>query len=78
MNDFKNIMLAYAASASSLFAAIETRTLITIISAVVLPILFFAIGKAIDVGLQIYLHRRKFESTRVAELQRSESCTSKE
>lgn len=74
MNDFKNILLAYAASASSLFAAIETRTLITIISAVVLPVLFFTIGKAIDVGLQIYLHRRKFASTRVAELQRSEIC----
>lgn len=62
MNDFKNIMLAYAASASSLFAAIETRTLITIISAVVLPILFFAIGKAIDIGLQIYLLRKKSEA----------------
>lgn len=62
MNDLKNILLAYAASASSLFAAIETRTLITIISAVVLPIVFFAIGKAIDVGLQIYLHRKKSEA----------------
>ncbi|MBX3294787.1 MAG: hypothetical protein KF762_03665 [Acidobacteria bacterium] len=78
MNDLKNILLAYFAAATSVFAAIETRTLVTIISAVVLPIVFFAIGKAIDVGLQIYLHRRKFASTRVAELQRSESCTSEE
>ncbi|MBK9163657.1 MAG: hypothetical protein IPM21_07050 [Acidobacteria bacterium] len=62
MNDLKNILLAYFAAATSVFAAIETRTLVTIISAIVLPILFFAIGKAIDVGLQIYLHGRKSEA----------------
>ena len=40
-------------------AAIESRTLISIISAIVLPIVFFAIGKTADVLLQIYLHKRQ-------------------
>lgn len=58
MNDIKNILLAWISSMTSLFAAIETRTLITIISAIVLPILFFTIGKTVDVLLQIHFRRR--------------------
>lgn len=58
MNDAKNIMLAWMSSLSTLFAAIETKTLITIVSAIVLPIVFFTIGKAVDVALQIYFRRR--------------------
>lgn len=59
MNDVKNFLLAYLSTVSSVFAAIETRTLITIISAIVLPILFFTIGKTIDVVLQIHLAERR-------------------
>ena len=59
MNDFKNFFIAYFSTAPSLFAAIETRTLITVISAIVLPILFFAAGKTIDVIVQVYLDRRR-------------------
>lgn len=58
MNDTKNILLAWISSASSVFTAIESRTLITIISAVVLPIVFFMIGKAIDVMLQVHFQNR--------------------
>ena len=58
MNDAKNIMLAWMSSISSLFAAIETKTMITIVSAIVLPIVFFTIGKAVDIALQIYFRRR--------------------
>lgn len=58
MNDAKNIMLAWASSVSSLFAAIEMKTILTIVSAIVLPIMFFTAGKAIDVALQIYFRRR--------------------
>ncbi|HQX55593.1 MAG TPA: hypothetical protein PLP07_06670 [Pyrinomonadaceae bacterium] len=57
MNDTKNLLIAWSSSATCLFAAIETRTLITIVSAVVLPIIFFVCGKAIDVLLQIYFRR---------------------
>ena len=59
MNDLKNFLLAYLSTVSSVFTAIETRTLITIISAIVLPILFFGVGKTVDVLLQIYLDKRR-------------------
>jgi len=59
MNDTKNILLAWISSTSTLFAAIEARTWVTIVSAIVLPILFFSIGKAVDVYLQIYFKRRE-------------------
>ncbi len=58
MHDFKNILIAWLSSATAVFTAIETKTLITVISAIVLPILFFSIGKTIDVLLQIYLRNR--------------------
>jgi len=59
MNDIKNFLIAYFSTTSSVFAAIEAPTVITIVSAVILPIMFFAIGKTIDVLLQIYLNRRR-------------------
>ena len=54
MNDTKNILLAWVSSLSSVWTALEARTWITIISAIVLPIVFFTVGKAVDVALQIY------------------------
>jgi len=59
MHDFKNIFLAWISSATSIFAALDTNALIAILSAVVLPIVFFTIGKSIDVALQIYFKRRE-------------------
>lgn len=58
MHDVKNIFLAWVSSITSVFAAIEARDLMTIFSAIVLPILFFTIGKTVDVCLQIYFRRR--------------------
>ena len=58
MNDTKNILLAWISSLTSIFAAVDTRELVTIISAIVLPVMFFTIGKTIDVLLQIYLKRK--------------------
>jgi hypothetical protein len=58
MNDLKNLTLAWISSASSLFTAIETKTLITVTSAIILPIIFFALGKTVDALLQIYLSNR--------------------
>ena len=65
MNDTKNILLAWISSLSSVFAAIEARTWITIISAIVLPVVFemmsllgrTPIGKTVDVVLQIHFRR---------------------
>lgn len=59
MNNFKNFFIAYFSTAPSLFAVVETRTLITVISAIVLPIFFFTVGKTIDVVLQVYLDNRR-------------------
>ena len=58
MNDMKNMLIAYISSVSTIFTAIETGTLITVFSAIVLPILFFTVGKAIDVMLQLHLKGR--------------------
>jgi len=42
----------------ALFAAVEPTTL-AMVSAIVLPCVFFFIGKAIDVVVRIYLDKRK-------------------
>ena len=54
MNDIKNIFIAWISTSTSLFAAIELKTVLSILSAVVLPIVFFSIGKTVDVLVQIY------------------------
>lgn len=53
------MILAWASSVTTVLAAIQSRTLLTIISVFVLPTIFFAIGKAVDVLLQIYLRKEK-------------------
>ena len=58
MNDTKNIFLAWVSSFTSVMAALETRDVITIVSAIVLPVIFFTVGKSIDVLLQIHLRKR--------------------
>jgi len=55
MQDTKNILLAFFSYLIPLLITIN----LTVISAVVLPIVFFAVGKAIDVGLQIYFRSRE-------------------
>lgn len=61
MNDVKNFLLAWASGVSTVYAAVEARTVLTLISAVVLPVIFFTIGKTVDVCLQIYFKRREEE-----------------
>ena len=61
MNDLKNIFIAWISTSTSLFAAIELKTMLAIVSAVVLPIIFFSIGKTVDVLVQIYFRRREEE-----------------
>lgn len=64
MHDFKNIFIAWVSTASSVFAAIEMKTLMTILSAVVLPVIFFTIGKTVDVVVQMYFKRREEDRAR--------------
>ncbi len=58
MDDIKNILIAWFATVSC-FVAFESPTIVSIISAVVLPIIFFTVGKTVDVVLQIYLKNRE-------------------
>ena len=57
MSDTRNAFLAWASSLASLFSAVETRDVITIVSAIVLPVIFFTVGKTIDVLIQVYLKK---------------------
>jgi len=57
MSETRNAFLAWVSSTASLFAAIETRDLITIISAIVLPVIFFTVGKTIDILLQVHFRK---------------------
>jgi hypothetical protein len=41
------------------------KTVMTIISAVVLPVIFFTIGKTVDVAVQVYFKRRELTRKRV-------------
>ena len=59
MHDIKNFWLAWVSSISTLFATFEADRLMTIISAIVLPVMFFTIGKTVDVCLQIYFKNRE-------------------
>jgi len=64
MNDTKNIVLACASSAATVLAALDAPAIISIISAVVLPVILFAVGKTVDVLVQIYLKRDKDRPSR--------------
>lgn len=59
MNDTKNILLAWASSTSTIIAAFEGTAWISVVSAIVLPILFFGIGKTVDVLLQMHFRNEK-------------------
>jgi hypothetical protein len=58
MQDIKNFYFAWIASMPFL-VAIGTQTLLTAISAIILPLVCFALGKTADILVQIYLHNRQ-------------------
>lgn len=58
MHDIKNFWLAWVSSISTLFS-LDGNGLITVISAIVLPVIFFTVGKTVDVCLQIYFKQRE-------------------
>lgn len=59
MNDTKNILLAWASTLSPLLSLGDAYGAVNILSAIVLPVVLFAAGKAIDVWLQIQLRGRR-------------------
>jgi len=58
-NSMKNAFFGWLYSSPAMLLAIDAQTAITIVSAVILPLVFFAVGKFIDVKVQIYLQRQK-------------------
>lgn len=56
MNDTKNILLAWTSSFASFYNSREAGEILT---AIVLPIIFFAVGKTADILLQLYFSRRR-------------------
>ena len=56
MNDTKNALLAWLSSTPTLVAIADP---ITIISAIVLPVVLFTLGKTVDVLIQLYVTRRR-------------------
>ncbi|MGD9563569.1 MAG: hypothetical protein AB7F88_01655 [Pyrinomonadaceae bacterium] len=58
MNDLKNIFLAWASTGSPVLAVLLADPGVTILSAIILPVVFFAVGKTIDVLLQIHFRKR--------------------
>ena len=58
MNDTKNILLAWVSAGTTLLTQVSDG-LMPLVSAVVLPILFFAVGKTVDVCLQLYINRKR-------------------
>lgn len=73
MNDIKNIFIAWISTSTSLFAAIELKTVLAIVSAVVLPIVFFSIGKTVDILLQIYFRQKDDLARKIRENSRTGS-----
>jgi hypothetical protein len=57
--DMNNLILAGFCNMPAMLLAFEKTTLITVISAIVLPCLFFLIGKTVDVFLQIHFKNRE-------------------
>ena len=56
MSDTKNALLAWISSTPTLAVLADP---ITIISAIVLPVVLFTLGKAVDVLIQLHLNRQK-------------------
>lgn len=60
--DSNNFFLAALSSVPAMFAVTEAPSLLTIMSVIVLPIVFFMVGKGIDIWLQVRLSRHKHGS----------------
>jgi hypothetical protein len=58
MSDTKNILLAWVSAGTTLLTQVSDG-LMPLVSAVVLPIVFFAVGKTVDVLVQLYISRKR-------------------
>ncbi|MEW6362817.1 MAG: hypothetical protein ACK42A_09415 [Pyrinomonadaceae bacterium] len=60
-NDAKNALIAFSASTSAWLEALGGEAGYRTVAAVILPIIFFVVGKTIDVLVQLYLGRRRLQ-----------------
>lgn len=58
-SDVKNLMLSSFSGVPAFLLAFDEKSVITILSAIVLPCFFFAVGKTADILLQLYLKKRE-------------------
>jgi hypothetical protein len=58
MNDLKSLLLSAFPTVPAVLAAVESPSVLTIITTIVLPILFFVFSKTVDVLVQIYFKRK--------------------
>ncbi|HTH52275.1 MAG TPA: hypothetical protein VL501_10095 [Pyrinomonadaceae bacterium] len=58
MSDTKNILLAWVSAGTTLLTNLSDGVM-PLVSAVVLPIIFFAVGKTVDVLVQLYINRNR-------------------
>ena len=58
MHETRNIALAWLSSLSCFAAAFQTRTDLSLLTTIVLPVTLYAAGKLCDFLFQLYLLRR--------------------
>lgn len=59
MNEFKNLIISAIFSSPAVYIAVSSPSALTIISSIILPIVFFVVSKIVDVYIQIYVKRKK-------------------
>lgn len=59
MDNLKHTILTAFPSFPAFVFAVEAPSKFTIITSIILPIVFFIISKSVDVLLQLYLKRKK-------------------
>lgn len=59
MDNLKTSIISLFPSSPAFYFALESPTALTIITSIVLPILFFIISKTVDVAVQIYFKNKK-------------------
>lgn len=57
-SNVNNITISSLSSVPAFFFATESQSYLSVVPAIVLPVIFFLLGKTADIVLQIYLKRR--------------------
>ena len=58
MNEFKSLIISAIPSSPAVYFAFEAPSMLTVLTSIVLPILFFFVSKTVDVLVQVYFKRK--------------------